>query len=51
METKKCDTSDVNNLHKVLAHCSKVNIRLTGKAYGYNVHGNFDVCETCSVEK
>jgi hypothetical protein len=34
LETKKRNTIDVNNLHKVLGHCVEVNARLTGKAYG-----------------
>jgi hypothetical protein len=51
LETKKCETIDVNNLHKTLAHCGEVNTRLTGKAYGYEVTGKFDVCEACSVAK
>jgi hypothetical protein len=51
LETKKCNTIDVNNLHKVLGHCGEVNARLTGKAYGYEVTGKFDVCEACSVGK
>jgi hypothetical protein len=51
LETKKRNTIDVNNLHKVLAHCGEVNARLTGKAYGYEVTGKFDVCEACSVAK
>jgi hypothetical protein len=51
LETKKHDTIDVNNLHKVLGHCGEVNARLTGKAYGYEVTSKFDVCEACSVAK
>jgi hypothetical protein len=51
LETKKRNTIDVNNLHKVLGHCDEVNARLTGKAYGYEVTGEFDVCEACSVAK
>jgi hypothetical protein len=51
LETKKRNTIDVNNLHKILGHCSEVNTRLTGKAYGYEVTGKFDVCEACSVAK
>jgi hypothetical protein len=49
--TKRGDTIDVNNLHKLLGHCGEVNARLTGKAYGYEVTGKFDVCEACSVSK
>jgi hypothetical protein len=49
--TKKRDTIDVNNLHKILGHCSEVNTRLTGKAYGYKVTDKFDVCEACSIAK
>jgi hypothetical protein len=49
--TKKRDTIDVNNLHKILGHCGEVNARLTGKAYGYEVTGEFDVCEACSIAK
>jgi hypothetical protein len=33
LETKKRNTIDVNNLHKVLGHCGEVNSRFTGKAY------------------
>jgi hypothetical protein len=51
LETKKRNTIDVNKLHKVLGHCGEVNARLTGKAYGYEVTGKFDVCEACSVAK
>jgi hypothetical protein len=51
IETKKHDTIDVNNLHKTHGHCNEVNARLTGKAYGYEVTGKFDICETCSVGK
>jgi hypothetical protein len=51
LETTKRDTIDVNNLHKTLGHCSEVNARFTGKAYGYEVTGKFDVCEACSVAK
>jgi hypothetical protein len=51
LETKKRDTIDDNNLHKILGHCGEVNARLTGKAYGYDVTGRFDVCEACSVGK
>jgi hypothetical protein len=51
LETKKRNTIDVNNLHKVLGHCGEVNNRLTGKAYGYEVTGKFDVCEACSIAK
>jgi hypothetical protein len=51
LETKKRDTIDVNNLHEILGHCGEVNARLTGKAYGYEVTGKFDVCEACSVGK
>jgi hypothetical protein len=51
LETKKRNTIDVNNLHKLLGHCGEVNTRLTGKAYGYEVTGKFDVCEACSAAK
>jgi hypothetical protein len=51
LETKKCETIDVNNLHKTLGHCGEVNARLTGKAYGYEVTGKFNVCEACSIGK
>jgi hypothetical protein len=51
LETKKRDTIDVNNLHKILGHCGEVNARLTGKAFGYEVSGKFDVCEAFSVGK
>jgi hypothetical protein len=51
LETKKRNTIDVNNLHKLLGHCGEVNARLTGKAYGYEVTGKFDVCEACSTKK
>jgi hypothetical protein len=51
LETKKLNTIDVNNLYKVLGHCGEFNARLTGKAYGYEVTGKFDVCEACSVAK
>jgi hypothetical protein len=51
LETKKHNTIDVNNLHKVLGHCGEVNARLTGKAYDYEVTVKFDVCEACSVAK
>jgi hypothetical protein len=51
METKKCDTIDVNNLHEILGHCGEVNARLTGKEYGYEIIGKFDVCEAWSVGK
>jgi hypothetical protein len=37
LETKKRNTIDVNNLHKVLGYCGEVNARLTGKAFGYEV--------------
>jgi hypothetical protein len=47
LETKKRNTIDVNNLHKVLGHCGEVNDRLTGKAFGYEVTGKFDVFEAC----
>jgi hypothetical protein len=43
LETKKRDTIDVNNLHKILGHCGEVNARLTGKAYGYEVTGNKNI--------
>jgi AAA+ ATPase superfamily predicted ATPase len=49
METKKRDTIDVDNLHKILGHCDEVNARLTGKEYGYGITNKFDVCEACSV--
>jgi hypothetical protein len=51
LESKKRDTIDVNNLHKTLDHCSEVNSRFTGKAYGYEVTDKFDVCEACSIAK
>jgi hypothetical protein len=51
LETKKCKTIDVNNLHKILDDCGEVNTRLTVKAYGYEIIGKFDVCEACSVGK
>jgi hypothetical protein len=51
LETKKCETINVNNLHKILGHCGEVNARLTRKAYGYEVTGKFDVCEVCSFGK
>jgi hypothetical protein len=51
METKKLDTVDVNNLHKILGHCGEVHTRPTGKSYGYEVNGKFDICEVCSVGK
>jgi hypothetical protein len=51
LETKKCDTIDVNNFHKVLGHYGEINARLTGKAYGYEVTSKFDVCEACSIGK
>jgi hypothetical protein len=51
LETKKRDTIDVNNLDKILGHCGEVNARLTGKAYGYEGTGKFDVCEAYSVAK
>jgi hypothetical protein len=46
METKKCNTIDVNNLHRILGHCGEVNARLTRKEYDYEVTGKFDVVET-----
>jgi hypothetical protein len=49
LETKKRNTIDVNNLHKILGYCSEVNARLTGKTYGYEGTGKFDVCKACSV--
>jgi hypothetical protein len=49
METKKLDTIDVNNLHKILGHCGEVNSRLNGKAYGYEVTGKFNFYKACSV--
>jgi hypothetical protein len=51
LETKKRNTIDLNNLHKILGHCGEVNARLTRKAYGNEVTGIFDVCEACSVTK
>jgi hypothetical protein len=51
LETKKRNTIDVDNLHKILGHCGEVNASLTGKAYGNEVTGKFDVCEACSVSK
>jgi hypothetical protein len=51
LSRKKRDTIDVNNLHKNFSHCNEVNARLTGKAYGYEVTGKFEVCEACSVAK
>jgi hypothetical protein len=49
LETKKHEIIDVNNFHKILGHCGEVNARLTGKAYGYEVTGKFDVCEAYSI--
>jgi hypothetical protein len=49
LKIKKRNTIDVNNLPKILGHCGEVNARLTGKAYGYEVTGKFDVCEVCSI--
>jgi hypothetical protein len=40
LETKKRETIDVMNLHKILGHCGEVNARFTGKAYGYEVPAN-----------
>jgi hypothetical protein len=45
LETKKRETIDVKNLHKILGHCGEVNTRLTGKPYGYEVTSKFDICE------
>jgi hypothetical protein len=51
LETKKRNTIDVNNLHKVLGHCGEINARITGMAYGYEVTGKFDIGEACSFAK
>jgi hypothetical protein len=51
METKKRETIDANNLHKILGHCGEVYERLTGKAYGYEVSNKYDVFKACSVGK
>jgi hypothetical protein len=42
MKTKRRNTIDVNNLHKILAHCVEVIARLT---YDYEITGKFNVCE------
>jgi hypothetical protein len=39
------------NVIQLIGHCGEVNSRLNGKAYGYEVPGKFDVCESCSVAK
>jgi hypothetical protein len=51
LETKKRETIDVNNLHKILGHGGELNARLTGKAYGYEITCKFDFYETCSIGK
>jgi hypothetical protein len=38
-------------LHEILGHCGEVNARHTGKTYGYEITGKFDVCEAFSVGK
>jgi hypothetical protein len=49
METKKRDTIDFKNIHKIPGHCGKVNVSLTGKPNGYEVTGKFDIYKACTI--
>jgi hypothetical protein len=51
LETKKCETIYVNNLHKILDHCGEVNPRLTGKAYGYEIISKFEYQQRIEMRK
>jgi hypothetical protein len=51
LETKKLNTIDVNNLHKILGHCSEVNARLTGKAYAMKLPANLMSVKLVQLQK
>ena len=51
VESKKNESIDVNNLHKILSHCGEVSARLPGKSFGHEVTEKFETCEACSVGK
>jgi len=44
-------TKDVNDLHQALGHPSEVITKLTGEAMGFNLVGEFHVCEACTIGK